>query len=90
MVMLLVVSGGLSLMQLSSRSHARDLKLHHEALQEELAYTKNHLHHVEVGTGDTCLMQLNSSNLHDYAYRFQMGSCLVLGLSSQSSAASYR
>jgi hypothetical protein len=56
MVMLLVVSGGLSLMQLSSRSHARDLKLHHEALQEELTYTKNHLHHVEVGTGDTCHM----------------------------------
>jgi hypothetical protein len=49
LVVLLVLSGGLSLMQLSSRSQVRDLKIHHEALQEELTYTKNHLHHVEVG-----------------------------------------
>jgi hypothetical protein len=39
-------------MQLSSRSQVRDLKIHHEALQEELTYTKNHLHHVEVGAGN--------------------------------------
>lgn len=48
LVVLLVLAGGLSLMQLSSRSQVRDLRIHHEALQEELTYTKNHLHHVEV------------------------------------------
>lgn len=47
LVILLVVCGGLGLMQLSSRAQVRDLKIHHEAVQEELTYTKNHLHHVE-------------------------------------------
>lgn len=48
LVILLVVCGGMGLMQLSSRAQVRDLKIHHEAVQEELTYTKNHLHHVEV------------------------------------------
>jgi hypothetical protein len=48
LVVLLVLAGGLGLMQMSSRSQVRDLKIHHEALQEELTYTNNHLHHVEV------------------------------------------
>jgi len=47
LVVLLVLSGGLSLMHMSSKSQLRDTLLHHEALQEELTYTKNHLHHVE-------------------------------------------
>lgn len=42
-------------MQLSSRAQVRDLKLHHEAVQEELTYTKNHLHHVEVRRVQSCL-----------------------------------
>lgn len=48
LIVLLVLAGGLSLMHMSSRSQLRDLRIHHEALQEELTYTKNHLHHVEV------------------------------------------
>jgi len=48
LVVLLVLSGGLSLLHMSSKSQLRDTLIHHEALQEELTYTKNHLHHVEV------------------------------------------
>jgi hypothetical protein len=48
LVVALVLCGGLSLMLVSTRTQMRDTRLHHEALQEELTYSKNHVQHVEV------------------------------------------
>jgi hypothetical protein len=46
-VVLVLACGGLSLTLMSARSHLHDMATHHEALQEELTFNKNHLHHVE-------------------------------------------
>jgi hypothetical protein len=48
LVVALVLCGGLSLMLVSTRSQLRSMHAHHDALQEELTYSKNHLHQVEV------------------------------------------
>jgi hypothetical protein len=51
-VVLVLACGGLSLAFMSARSHLHDMAAHHEALQEELTFNKNHLHHVEAS--DCC------------------------------------
>lgn len=48
LVVLVVISGGLSLGFLTAKSQIRDMSLQHESISQELTYTKNHLHHVEV------------------------------------------
>jgi hypothetical protein len=51
-VVLVLACGGLSLAFMSARSHLHDMAIHYEALQEELTFNKNHLHHVEAS--DCC------------------------------------
>ncbi|WIA18728.1 hypothetical protein OEZ85_003421 [Tetradesmus obliquus] len=66
-VVLVLACGGLSLAFMSARSHLHDMAIHHEALQEELTFNKNHLHHVEAQLASRELdYQHLSSELHSH------------------------
>jgi hypothetical protein len=60
-VVLVLACGGFSLAFMSARSHLHDMAVHHEALQEELTFSKNHLHHVEASRCYCCSSPADSN-----------------------------